>query len=52
MKQIIINADKETHAWLAAQAKEQCRTIGNQALFLIGLHRLPKTSTKKGAKTK
>jgi hypothetical protein len=50
MKQIIINADEETHAWLAAQAKEQCRSIGNQALFLLGLKRPAKPSKKKGGK--
>ena len=53
MKQIIINTDDETHAWLAKQAKEQCRSIGNQALFLLGLNRPAKQpSKKKGAKSK
>lgn len=47
MKQIIINADEETHAWIAAQAKEQCRSIGNQALFLLGLKRPAKQPSKR-----
>jgi hypothetical protein len=52
MKQIIINADDETHAWLAEQAKAECRTIGNQALFLLGLNRPASkpSKTKKGAR--
>lgn len=54
MKQIIINADEATHAWLAEQAKAECRTIGNQALYLLGLNRLSKPAkpTKKGARSK
>jgi len=39
MKQIIINADDATHAWIAEQAKLQRRTIGNQALFVLWQHR-------------
>jgi hypothetical protein len=50
MKQIIINADDETHAWIAAQAKEQCRSIGNQALYLLGLKRPTKQPAKKKAR--
>ncbi len=50
MKQIIINADDETHAWIAEQAKLQRRTIGNQALFVLWQHRKPAESAKKGAR--
>lgn len=39
MKQIIINADDATHAWIAEQAKIQRRTIGNQALFVLWQYR-------------
>lgn len=39
MKQIIINADDATHAWIAEEAKIQRRTIGNQALFVLWQHR-------------
>lgn len=53
MKQIIINADDATHAWIAEQAKLQRRTIGNQALFVLWQHRnsaKPTESAKKGAR--
>ena len=53
MKQIIINADDETHAWIAEEAKIQRRTIGNQALFVLWQHRnsaKPTESAKKGAR--
>lgn len=53
MKQIIINADDETHAWLAELAKLQRRTIGNQALFFLWQHRnsaKPTESSKKGVR--
>ncbi len=39
MKQIIINADDATHAWIAEEAKIQRRTIGNQALFVLWQYR-------------
>ncbi len=53
MKQIIINADDATHAWIAEQAKLQRRTIGNQALFVLWQYRnsaKPAESAKKGAR--
>ena len=52
MKQIVINADAETHAWLAELAKKECRTIGNQALVMLGIKRTtkPKTRKAKGGK--
>ena len=53
MKQIIINADDATHAWIAEEAKIQRRTIGNQALFVLWQYRnsaKPAESAKKGAR--
>lgn len=53
MKQIVINADNETHEWLSALAKAEMRSLGNQALHLLGLARkphLPKSPSRRKAK--
>ena len=35
MKQILINADIETHAWLHELARLEKRTLGAQVLYLL-----------------
>ena len=52
MKQIVINADDDTHAWIAEQAKNERRTNGNQALHLLGLIRASCTRTPRKPRAK
>lgn len=39
MKQIVVNADPETHAWIAELAATEKRSMGNQVLAMLGIIR-------------
>lgn len=51
MKQIVVNADPETHAWVQSLARAEKRTMGNQVLALLGIVRQTEKPKRRRAQT-